>query len=479
MNNPCDKIIKQFATLSFFLICTLFISTSPAQTSIKLFPQKTAQTIEGFGASAAWWSQIIGAWPESKQNRILELLYGKTGAAMTIYRYNIGAGSGPDIRDPWRSAQTFQTAPGQYDFSRDANAVNIMRKACKLGVQRVILFANSPPVTMTKSHRAYATDDKDLSNLRPDMYDDFANYLADIAQHFIDDPDIPVHSLSPVNEPQWEWNRNNQEGCHYSPDQTARIIELTIRECRRRNLDIEIEAPESASWEKTDEIQSKNPRTSPVYLDTLFANPYIRKNIDAYALHSYWAKKPQKEAFAEYFFKNYPEKKIHMTEWCQMRSRRDYGMDSAIALANEITDDLNLGVSSWQYWIAVSRYNYRDGLIYVNTREKQVIPIKRLWAMANFSRFIRPGSKRIHTESDSTDLNLIAAITPDSKTITAVITNPTETPLTATITIVGASTLKTCTAYETSNANDLKQLPAQQKTPHTFPQKSITSLVFQ
>ena len=53
------------------------------------------QNINGFGASACWWSQDVGAWENSKE--ILSYLYDKNkGIGLNIYRYNIGAGSKGD-----------------------------------------------------------------------------------------------------------------------------------------------------------------------------------------------------------------------------------------------------------------------------------------------------------------------------------------------------------------------------------------------
>ena len=68
---------------------------------IEIDPSQRFQTIEGFGASGAWWAQSVGAWPKDKREPILKLLYdSQDGIGLTIYRYNIGAGSGDDISIP-------------------------------------------------------------------------------------------------------------------------------------------------------------------------------------------------------------------------------------------------------------------------------------------------------------------------------------------------------------------------------------------
>ena len=52
------------------------------------------QTVEGFGASGAWWAQIVGNWTHEDpvsgkpvRDRISELLFSKTeGIGLNIYR---------------------------------------------------------------------------------------------------------------------------------------------------------------------------------------------------------------------------------------------------------------------------------------------------------------------------------------------------------------------------------------------------------
>ncbi|MHC5135875.1 MAG: glycoside hydrolase, partial [Planctomycetota bacterium] len=347
------------------------IASTPAEV-IEIDPSQRLQTIEGFGASGAWWAQSVGAWPKDKREHILKLLYdAKEGIGLTIYRYNIGAGSGDDIKDPWRSAETFEVSQGVYDWTRDASAVHVLNRVCELGAERVILFANSPPVRMTKSGYAYASKDSGPSNLREKMYPEFATYLVDISEHFMKQMDVPVYAISPINEPQWKWDTNKQEGCHYKPDEAARLIKLMIEEVNRRKLDIKVDAPESGSWKRYEDFEDNGRQIKLDYLEALFKDKDIRNSLDYYVLHSYWSKPEDKKSFVDYFYKTYPGKKLHMSEWCQMQRQRDYGMDSALTMANEIMDDLLIGrASSWQCWIAVSKYDFHDGLIDVDDTAK-------------------------------------------------------------------------------------------------------------
>lgn len=116
----------------------------------------TYQTMESFGTSGAWWSQYVGGFTEcvddsgvSSRERIARLLFDREeGIGLTCYRYNLGAGSAEsrkgDYSDIHRRARNFETAEGEYDFTKDANAVWFLKRAVELGVEEVVLFCNSP-----------------------------------------------------------------------------------------------------------------------------------------------------------------------------------------------------------------------------------------------------------------------------------------------------------------------------------------------
>ena len=127
------------------------------------------QTVEGFGASGAWWAQIVGNWThedpvsgKSVRDRISELLFSKTeGIGLNIYRYNIGGGSKHSGRgtfsQPARATECFETAPGEYDWSRDSAAVYMLRRAVDDGADNVIFFVNSPIERLTNNTRRNST----------------------------------------------------------------------------------------------------------------------------------------------------------------------------------------------------------------------------------------------------------------------------------------------------------------------------------
>ncbi|HET8524371.1 MAG TPA: glycoside hydrolase, partial [Thermomicrobiales bacterium] len=332
-------------------------TAASSDVEIVVRPGERRQVIDGFGVSGAWWAQEIGGWDDPNRQRVIDLLFDQDrGIGLSLYRYNIGAGSGKEIPDPWRRTETFEVAPGVYDWSKDRNAVWVLKAARDAGVERFVAFANSPPARMTKS----GTVSGGLlggSNLKSDMYPAFAKYLVDITRHLRQADGIPIGWISPINEPQWPWLQiQGQEGCHYSVSECVTMAEALATAIGDSGLEVKMSLPESGEW-----------KGSEVYLDALLGSADLRPAIDGFAIHDYHSTPNDKATIAHYAAATYPETRLWMSEWTEMKKGRDTGMNSALTMASVIIDDLTVAnVTSWQFWIAVSKYDYHDGLLYTD-----------------------------------------------------------------------------------------------------------------
>ncbi len=366
-------------------------------------PSVQYQIIESFGTSGCWWSQYVGGWDKeykdtgrSVRDEIAMLLFDKEyGIGLTCYRYNVGAGSADSKRgtywDTHRRAESFETAPGVYDWNKDDNAVWFMKKAVELGVQEVVLFSNSPPERLTINGMAQVSAGE-KKNILPENYDDFAVYVMDVAEHFVGEG-VPVKFISPINEPQWDWFEG-QEGCHYEPSKIAKVYRAFLEELESRPAlsGVSLSGPESGEW-KEDAV---------AYTSAILNDTVLNSHFDTIDNHSYWSDTASKAAYKRWIDANFPNVKLRMSEWCEMVNGSDVTMDSAFHLAEVLVEDLTvLDVVSWQNWVGVAPGGYRDGLIYINEEQKTLNPIKRLWGYGNYSRFIRPGYQRIAVSGSS------------------------------------------------------------------------------
>lgn len=395
---------------------------------IRLNKQKTYQTFEGVGASGAWWAQIVGGWDnkdengEEIRNVISRLLYSKTdGIGMDIYRYNIGGGSAHsgngEYSDFARRTESFDADDGKYDFSRDENAVYMMKRAVCDGAKEVILFVNSPIERLTKNHWSHLKKHQIFrTNLSRRNYLPFAKYCLDVTEHFVKEG-VPVKYLSPINEPFWIWN-GGQEGCHYSPKQAGRVMLTFAKEMKKRKA---LKGVKLSGLENGD-IRWFNKS----YTRNLLKYPEVRDCIDAVDLHSYFLHQPLPffndrikflKRYRKWMDRHYPDIPVKMSEWTHMVGGKNPDMDSALETVRVMIEDFTLlNVTSWQHWIACSHYDYHDGLIYLDIEKKSYETTKRLYVTGNFSKYIPLGAKRIEAECDDKDIMLIA-FEKDNKTV--------------------------------------------------------------
>ncbi len=377
-----------------------------AYSLVKVDETKTYQTIESFGTSGAWWSQYVGGWDEpygddteAVRDKIARWLYSEeSGIGLTSYRYNIGAGSAHTNNgiywDEARRAECFLKPNGEYDFTRDENAVWFLKKVVELGAEEIILFCNSPLESLTVNGKAQMSE-KGVPNLAPENYGAFADYCFDVAEYFISEG-IPVKFISPINEPQWDW-LEGQEGCHYEPDEVVALLRVFVEKIAEREVlaGVEISGPESGEW---------GGRTIE-YNEAIMQDEVLGKYFTCMDNHSYWSDANAKEKYRKWKDANYPDLKLRTSEWCEMVNGKDYTMDSAFNMLDEIYEDLTiLDVVSWQNWVAVAPGDYRDGLIYVNKSKKACRDAKRLWAYGNLTRYVRPGYTRVEVSNAYTDI---------------------------------------------------------------------------
>ncbi|MBR3149270.1 MAG: leucine-rich repeat protein [Eubacterium sp.] len=415
------------------------------------------QTIEGWGASAAWWAQEAGEWENIED--IVRLLYSKDdGIGLNIFRYNLGAGS-RDINDTTMyndGARTncFLKSDGTYDWNNDPGAMNTLELANSFCPNvKVELFSNSAPVYMTNNGKAYQTpvaDGEDVvCNLSSSNFTNFANFVANCAEHFLDEG-YNVTEVSPINEPEWGWTgwyngdgsiSCGQEGCHFEPtdarDFYNNAMVPVLKNRSKLNGKVELAVWECAQlnhgwWWKNDNnggflrnLFSSEKQTTD-WLGRTSGTEYAsyNSNIRSYTntldTHSYWASTSDREAImSDISGSNFSAiSKIKCSEYCQMTNDYSSGVighiqaegatngmtiDYGLAMADIIYQDMTiLNAVEWDWWTACSKGIYTDALVYIDSRDHSNIQTaKRLWCLGNYSKFIQEGAQRIKVETGS------------------------------------------------------------------------------
>lgn len=434
------------------------------------------QTMEGFGASGAWWAQDVGGI-DGVRDEIAALLYSKTdGIGISTYRYNLGGGSknsgSSKFHNANRAAECFLTNEGTYDFSRDKNAVYMLKKCVEAGCDEVVLFVNSPPELYTKNHKS-CLDTPWTTNLAKKNVDKFAAYCVEVAEHFVSEG-IPVKFISPVNEPVWVWTeRHGQEGCHYNPHGVRLVMRTLSRAIEKSNI---LNGKVFISGAENGDIRWFNK----TYTRIILGDKLIKNHVDGIDVHSYFLPLPFPSFFNDrvgfmrrwrrYLDRRFPNEKVRISEWTHMKGGRDSGMESALVQARVMYEDISiLNAVSWQHWIAVSDVDYCDGLIYINPDNTYDIT-KRFYAFGNFSKFVERGAQRIGVTCEN-DTLLALGFKKDEK-ITLVLINEGDYEVTADLSALG----QIGTAFVTDENSSLERhefYGALTVTP-----KSVTTVIF-
>lgn len=418
-------------------------ATSVPPEYYQIVANKPCQTIDGFGASDAWSMRYLVLWPKKQQEHIADWLFsmkrdasGKPlGIGLSLWRFNLGAGSagqGDASRiQPFTRTECFLRPDGSYNWDAQQGQRNFLKLAKDRGVTHFLAFINSAPVYFTKNGLATNTGRDGTMNLRENCYGRFAKFIATSLKGLEQHDGIHFDYISPVNEPDgnWNWQGPKQEGSPATNREIARLVRIMGKQFIRQHVNTKIIVNESSdlrclmgiyhtSWQRGNTIR------------TLFSKDSIRTYIGSVpnvahliAGHDYWTDTPvqymhdSRVALCDSLHKY--NLKFWASEICIMDNDKeigggngyDFSMKTALYVARIIHYDLVFGnACSWSWWRAVGG-DYKDGLIRAySTPDKKdgyAIDSKLLWAVGNYSRFIRPGAVRYDIQAKDSQENVI------------------------------------------------------------------------
>jgi len=464
---------------------------------------KKFQTMEGFGASDCWLPAQIGKHWKSNRLQLARWLFSKqvssagqpAGIGLSMWRVNLGAGTTEQGNaggvEANNRAESY-LANGVYDWNKCEGQRYFMQQAKNNGVESFILFSNSPLVQFTKNGKGFNDPNTwHNSNLKDDCYDDFAVYMANVAQHFSGEGYNVTH-ISPVNEPQHAWSgtdgKSSQEGCSWNNAQIAKLTKELDKAIGEAGISTKILIPEAAAW--TD-LTGGDAKDTYNQIEAFWGNgssSYVGDlaHVDKVAAgHSYWTfdnwndmrnvrKKVADQAEAKGI-------RVWQTEWSMLdKEPSELGgtydqvseFDIALYMSKIIHNDITVaGCTSWSYWTAMSveRWSQKNRFELIKTTpaggnysddftaEGTVEATANLWVLGNYSLFVRPGYTRVElTGADRKDFCGTAYVSPDGKTVVAVYTNADKDKgMMLDCTISGTGTLKTVTRYSTTEKKEL------------------------
>ena len=194
----------------------------------------------------------------------------------------------------------------------------------------------------------------------------------------------------------------------------------------------------------------------PILLD----DPEARKYVASIPYHGYdftQLKKPPTRAngynFQEFdkiaeLHKRYPDLPLWMTEvcyfggtpWSKPMPRYDY--EDSDFWVNQIISDLEAGASAWTYWNMIldqnggpwlvspihndPENNAQHPVVIIDRNTKKVYYTGVYYALAHFSKFVRPGSIRIESTGDQPGVRCVAFKSPDGGLVAQLVNSRNE-----------------------------------------------------
>ncbi|TMR24432.1 hypothetical protein ETD86_04700 [Nonomuraea turkmeniaca] len=388
----------------------------------------THQQIDGFGISQAFRrNELLEALTPAQQREILDLWFDREkGAGLSILRLGIGSSPAGSPYDHMVSIQPENPggpdAPPKYVWDGDDNSqVWVAKEAKAYGVKRFFADAWSAPGYMKTNG-----DDKNGGNLLPEWEKAYANYLLAYTKFYAKEG-IKITDLGFTNEPDWT---ATYASMRFAPEQAAQFVKVLGPITKGS---VNLVCCDSFGWN-----QAK------AYTAAIEADPEARRWVKTHAGHTYAS--PVDAPLPT-------NRKSWMSEWNPNGSTWNEAWDDGsgydgFTIAQAIHDALTLGdVSAYIYWLGASRGTTR-AFMQVDDTAKTYKVSKRLWAMAAYSRFIRPGAVRVDAAAANPALKVSAFRNPDGSKVIVALNTSTEA-------VSWNGVRGRATAYVTNNDNSL------------------------
>ncbi|MEZ4796212.1 MAG: glycoside hydrolase family 30 protein [Flavobacteriaceae bacterium] len=417
-------------------------SPTDSLNKIILNPNKTYQTITGFGGSFTESSAyLINNLSKEKRTEILEAYFGEQGAKYSLTRTHI---SSCDF-----SLSNYTYAPVENDLELNhftieedrQDLIPMIKDALEISTEGFNIIASpwtAPP--WMKDNNNYVG-----GKLLPKYYKTFALFINKYLEAYKVEG-IDIWGITPVNEP--HGNGNNWESMHFSPEEETNFVQNFL------GPKLESEGKSNINILGYDQ----NRAGLKEWVDVMFANEESSKYYDGTAIHWYESTYEVFPEALQYAHKKAPSKYLIETEgcidaevpkwkddaWYWKKEATDWGWDWASEeekylhpkyapvnrYARDIIGCLNNWVDGWVDWnMVLDRQggpnwfkNWCVAPIIVDTEIDEVYYTPLYYVMSHFSKYIRPGAKVIDVSNPDKDLLVAAAENPD-QTIAIVVFN--------------------------------------------------------
>ncbi len=383
-------------------------------------PSQAFQEFVGIGGAltdAA--AETFAKLPPARQEELLRAYFDpEEGIGYTFARTNINScdfssGMYTYTGEGDRGLKTFSIAPDE------RFKMPFIRKAMAAAGGALNLFVSpwSPPAWMKDNNSMLQG-----GRLKPEYYDSWANYFVKFIQAY-EKAGIPVWGLSVQNEPM---AKQTWESCIYTAQEEAVFIKKHLGPALEKNG---LSGKKLIAWDHNRDLLYQR-------ASTYLSDPETARYIWGVGFHWYeiWNGGRQYEnvkRVAEAF----PEARLLLTEACNYPFSWDTFDEWSWGeqYGENMIHDFNNGAVAWTDWnILLDETggpnhvgNFCFAPVHAKTQEGTLHYMNSYYYIGHFSRFIRPGARRIISSSSRAQLLTTAFLNPDGR-IAVIVMNPTE-----------------------------------------------------
>jgi len=402
-----------------------FADAAPlVETTMYVFidPRKTFQSMIGIGGAltdAA--AETFAKLPESQQNALMEAYYDTTdGIGYTLARTNINS------CDFSSASYTYvdegDSSLSSFSIDHDLEyKIPLIKRAMVASNNMLRMFASpwSPPAWMKTNN-----DMLHGGSLLPQYADSWAEYYTKFIKSYREEG-VPVWGITIQNEPM---ANQTWESCIYQPNEERDFLKDHLGPTMRQEglSDVNI-----IVWDHNRDLII--PR-----VQAIFDDPEASQYAWGVGFHWYedWSGGTQMYDNVGFVDQVYPDKHILFTEGTPANfepnayDRWDLGEDYGRSMIH----DFNTGTEGWTDWnILLDEEggpnhvgNFCFAPIHADTRTGELIYTNSYYYIGHFSKFIRPGAKRVLAAPSRSMLLSTAFVNPDGS-VAVVVMNPTAT----------------------------------------------------
>ena len=390
----------------------------PKETQICVFvdPAKTFQTFVGIGgamtdASAETYAKIS----KEKQQEFMQAYYdvdkgiGYTLARTTIHSSDFSSGSYTYITEGDKELKSFSVGHDK-QFR-----IPFIKQAIAAAGGKLMLFASpwSPP--------AFMKDNNDLlhgGKLKAEFYQPWANYYAKFIKAY-EKEGIPVWGISVQNEPM---ATQRWESCVFTAEEERDFLKNYLGPTMQKEG---FGDKKIIVWDHNRDLMFQR-------ANVIFDDPEASKYAWGIGFHWYesWSGGTEMYDNVARVHETWPDKNIMFTEGCaeSFKAGGYYSWSLGERYGRSMINDFNNGTVGWTDWnILLDEtggpnhvQNFCFAPVHADTKTNGLIYTNAYYYIGHFSKFVRPGAKRISSVASRSQLLTTSFINENGKVVVIV-----------------------------------------------------------